>query len=178
MFLNCSDISDPMGSRYKMEKYTSFGMSIELVLFYLACFTNNISSPYCKLNVALCKHCCSHCRAMTSHPVHSHVTGLFATELFIQFWNIIIPLSLVEVTSNRISQVVLLGKFPDGELPSVVTRPARKILLLVLVQTIEPVPQWLWLILYCLSSGWLGASHFDSDRNSVLVPPHVQNRSV
>jgi len=63
---------------------------------------------------------------MTSHPAHSYVTRLFATELFIQFWHIIIPLSLVEVTSNRISQGVLLGKLPDGELPSVLTGPAQK----------------------------------------------------
>lgn len=73
---------------------------------------------------------------MTLHLVHSYIRGLFTTELFVEFRNIIIPLSLVKVTSNGISQVVLLGKLPDWELPSVLTRPAQNILMSVPVQLI------------------------------------------
>jgi hypothetical protein len=51
---------------------------------------------------------------------------LLAAELLIKFWNVIIPLSLVKVTGNRISQVVLLCKVPNGELSSVIPRPAKR----------------------------------------------------
>jgi hypothetical protein len=53
-------------------------------------------------------------------------THLLAAQLLVQFRNIIVPLSLVKVTGNRISQAVLLCELPDGELPSVIPGPAER----------------------------------------------------
>jgi hypothetical protein len=52
---------------------------------------------------------------------------LLAAELLIKFRNIIVPLSLVKVTGNGISQVVLLCKVPNGELSSVIPGPVKRI---------------------------------------------------
>jgi hypothetical protein len=49
-------------------------------------------------------------------------TKLFSTELLVQLRYVVIPLGLIQVASYRVSQVVLLSKFADGELATVITR--------------------------------------------------------
>lgn len=43
-------------------------------------------------------------------------------QLFVQFWYIIIPFSLVQISSNGITQLVLLSKAFDGEFPTIISR--------------------------------------------------------
>jgi len=47
---------------------------------------------------------------------------LFATELFVQFWDIVVPLSLVKVASDRVSEVVLGSKLGHRLASSTTTR--------------------------------------------------------
>lgn len=51
-----------------------------------------------------------------------------ATELLIQLRHIVIPFCLVEVGSNRLAQLILLGKFANFEAASMVTRAVREAL--------------------------------------------------
>lgn len=50
-------------------------------------------------------------------------------KLLVEFGNIVVPLGLEKVPSNRLSQIVLLSKFPNGKLPTVVPRTVRESLL-------------------------------------------------
>lgn len=46
--------------------------------------------------------------------------GTLCAQLLVQDRNVVIPLSLVEVSSDRVAQIVLCGEFGDGELGPVI----------------------------------------------------------
>jgi len=54
---------------------------------------------------------------------------LFPGKLLVEFGNIVVPFSLVKVSSNRLSQMMLFGELTNGKFPPVVSRTIGQSLL-------------------------------------------------
>jgi hypothetical protein len=64
--------------------------------------------------------------ALIQNQENACISCLFATELLIELGDIIIPLSLVQVSSDRVAKVVLLGEVTDGKSSTVVSGAVGK----------------------------------------------------